>query len=442
MSRAHQHTFFGLVAYCVVGCSWNRFTELKEDAPVVRLEPSDSYSGSFGAALSAAENSRRAELYVAGKEFARGGLVYSLGREEDPQPNPTDDGHCPTRDGQDRCGAVEQPVGLTVGISRSGEHELCFISGYGTVMGDEGLFTRCDDNVRFVYPVPSDVRSGLAAPANPASPRSLELATNRGSDQLLVAATKDQGRVWYYRPLEREPLDIPKPTESGDDFGSAVAVARVSGGHLIAVGAPDAAEVWLYLATSSAVTEIGCLTGPEGFGRRITSGDVNGDEEQDLVIASEKKVTVHSGGVLGALEPSAEGADCRASEPDDDGLLAELECRSTEETTGCGASQFGASLAVADVDGDKLGEIFVGAPRMAVRDLARAGAVLAYDGDGDFLHVQIVSDAEEKDAFGTSLVAIGQGDRDIVAVGAPGEDSVYLLYCAGKSDGNGSPRCE
>jgi hypothetical protein len=78
---------------------------------------------------------------------------------------------------------------------------------------------------------------------------------------------------------------------------------------------------------------------------------------------------------------------------------------------------------------------------MAVREVTRAGAVLAYDSDGDFLQVQIVSDPEEKDAFGTSLAAVGQGGRDIVAVGAEGEGSAYLLYCAGKSDGGGSPRC-
>lgn len=431
-----------ILTSCVFGCSWNRFTELKENAPVVRLSPSESYSGSFGSALAVAENSESAELYVAGKEFAGGGLVFSLGVDDSPQPNPTDEGQCPSRDGQDRCSAVLQPVGLNVGISNSGEHELCFLSGFGTISGKEGLWTRCADNFRFIYSVPDDVRAGLAEPRNAAELRALRLATNRGSDQLLVAATKGQSRAWFYPPLENTPSDLVTPEDAGDDYGGALAVAKVENGHLVGIAAPDAAEVWLFFIEDAAVTELGCLSGREGFGRSLTSGDVDGDGEQDLVIAAEDEVTVHSGAVLASLGAVGSAGRCSARAPEEDGLLAELSCQSTDETSGCSTSQFGASLAVADVDGDGAGEIFVGAPRMAVRDLSRAGAVLAFDSDGDFLHVQIVSDPEEKDAFGTSLAAIRQSGRDIVAVGAEGEDSTYLLYCAGKSDGDGSPRCQ
>jgi hypothetical protein len=430
----------GLLASLAVGCSWNRFTELKKDAPVVRLEPSDSHSGAFGIALAVAENDKSAELYVAGKEYAEGGLVYSLGAEEDPQPNPTDENHCPGRDGLDRCSAVQRPVGLDVAMSRTGEHELCFISGFGTIDGQEGLWTRCADNFRFVYPVPSDVRALLGAPRADGA-RGLKLANNRGPDQLVVAVTQGHARAWFYEPLGNVPLDLVTPTDAGADFGDSVAVAHVQDGHLVAIAASAAAEVWLYLVVGDVATQLGCLTGPPGFGRELASGDVDGDGEQDLVIASEDEITIHSGATLAASTPAGAAGSCSERAVLDDGFLAELTCRSTEETSGCGASDFGASLIVADVDGDGAGEIFVGAPRMAVREVTRAGAVLAYDSDGDFLQVQIVSDPEEKDAFGTSLAAVGQGGRDIVAVGAEGEGSAYLLYCAGKSDGGGSPRC-
>lgn len=426
---------------CVAGCSWNRFTELKKDTPVVRLSPSDSYSGSFGVALAVAENSRRAELYVAGKEYAEGGLVYSLGTDEDPQPNPTDEGHCPARDGLDRCSAVERPVGLDVAVSSAGEHELCFVSGFGTVEGDEGLWTRCDDNFRFAYPVPADVRAGLAQGAEDGPRRQLRLAANRGAEQLLVATTAAQARAWFYPPLENTPLDLATPSEAGGDFGSAVAVAKVEGGHLVAIAAPLSGEVWFYLINGDAVTELGCIEGPESFGHELASGEVDGDGEQDIVIAAEDEITIYSGAALASLDALGIAGTCQSVGLGEEGAIAELACQSTDETSGCGASAFGASLTVADVDDDGAGEIFVGAPRMAVRGLARAGAVLAYDSDGDFLHVQIVSDPEEKAAFGTSLATVRQGGRDIVAVGAEGEDGAYLLYCAGKSDGDGSSRC-
>lgn len=425
----------------LVGCSWNRFTQLKEDTPVVQLSPSDSYSGSFGVALSVAENSQHAELYVAGKAFAEGGLVYSLGLDDDPQPNPTDERQCPSRDGQNRCSAVERPVGLNVGVSNSGEHELCFISGFGTIDGDEGLWTRCSDNFQFIYPVPSDVRAGLGAPREEGPPRSLQLAVSRGSEQLLVVATRGQSRAWFYPPLENTPLDLATPENAGDDFGGAVAVAKVQSGHLVAVAAPEAAEVWLYHIEGDEVTELGCLGGKDGFGRRLTSGDVDGDGEQDLVIASEDEVTVHSGATLASRGAIGRAGACSALGSEEDALMAELSCQLTEETSGCSTSQFGESLTVADVDGDGAGEIFVGAPRMVVRDVTQAGAVLGFDSDGEFLQAQIISDPEAKDALGTSLAAIRQSGRDIVAVGAEGEDRVYLLYCAGKSDGDGSPRC-
>lgn len=425
----------------MIGCSWSRFTKLKTDTPVLRLEPADSYSGGFGVSLTVAENAEQVELYVGGNAYSKGGLVYSLGVEEDPEPNPTDESHCSASQGQDRCRAATRPVGLNRATSGSSEHELCFVSGYGTVDGSEGLWTRCDDNFQFTFPVPADVRAGLDAPRGDGPARNLRLATNRGDDQLLVASTSAQRRMWFYEPLDDEPVDIPTPAEAGDDFGDAVAVAKVSGGHLVLASAPSSGEVWIFRVEGGTPEELGCLSGGEGFGRELVSGDVDGDGDQDFVIASSGVVSVHSGSELSALGPSSPGSTC-AELASDDGLLFSVSCTSTDDTTGCGASGFGDALAVADTDGDGEGEVFVGAPRMSVRELTRGGAVLAYDSDGDFLQAQIVSDVEEKDLFGFSLASARQGSRDIVVVGAEGAREVYLLYCAGKSDGAGSPRCQ
>jgi hypothetical protein len=126
----------------------------------------------------------------------------------------------------------------------------------------------------------------------------------------------------------------------------------------------------------------------------------------------------------------------------DDPELVRFVCEGTEESTGCGVSRFGQALAIADVDDDGRGEVFVGAPRMEVRGMSRAGAVLAYDQAGEIIDVLIVSDGDEKDELGASLVALPQGSRDIVAVGASGSAQIFLYYCAAGSDGGGSPRCK
>src|SRR5690606_23051861 len=239
------------------GCAWGRFTKMKNNAPVVRLTPPDSYEGAFGRSLAVAEGKDAAELYVGGTEYARGGLVYSLGGSDDPVMNPTDEAHCPTRDGSDTCGAVEGPLGLDRSWSPDNERDFCFISGYGTIAGRQGLFTRCNDTSQFVYPVPSDVRAGLSAAQDRENPRSLQLATTRGPDQLIVAATKAQKRAWFYTPLSGDPVDIETPSAAGEDFGAAVAVMRVSGVHLLAVSAPSAEEVWLYRVEDGAIVGLG-----------------------------------------------------------------------------------------------------------------------------------------------------------------------------------------
>src|SRR5688572_27685970 len=108
-------------AVLLSACSWSRFNKLKDDAPVVRLLPPDSYKGRFPASLSVATLEDRVELYAAGSERATGGLVYSLGDGEDPEPNPTDESQCPGAEGGDFCDSVLRPAGLNQSWTPSGE---------------------------------------------------------------------------------------------------------------------------------------------------------------------------------------------------------------------------------------------------------------------------------------------------------------------------------
>lgn len=433
-----------LVALGTVGgaCDWGRFNKVKRDAPVVRLEPSDSYSGQYAVTLSTAHLDSRVELYVGGSARSRGGLVYSLGSAENPQPNPTDEAHCPGQEGADFCDTVAIPAGLNQATDSSGDlHDLCFVSGYGTIADSEGLWTRCEDGFQMVLPVPSDTEPGLGDSDND-PPRGLALATNRGGERVLLAATSAQARAWYYEPLTRDPIDVPTPTAAPSDFGARVAVAQLSTGYLFAISAPEAAQVWLYRAEGATVEPIGCLSGSSEFGRSLSTGEIDGDGEEDLLIADDTDVTAFSGASLGSAPAVANTDACEFDASVDDAEIARFICEATDESTGCGVSEFGQALAIADVDGDGMGEVFVGAPRMEVRGMSRAGAVLAYDQQGDRIDLLIVSDGDEGDELGASLAALPQGSREIVAVGATGSTQVFLYYCAAGSDGDGSERCK
>lgn len=430
------------VAALSTGCNWARFTKLKKDAPAVRFEPPDSYSGQYADTLTVAWNDERSELYVGGLPRSTGGLVYSLGNDDNPQPNPTDSEHCPGSGGGDFCDTVTIPAGLNQSWTPGNDtEELCFVSGYGNIDQDVGLWTRCDNGLQFVFPVPSDTEAGLSAEASEPA-RELVLATNRSGPQLLLAATSAQGRAWFYEPLTGTPLDVPEPTTSPASFGSRVAVARTASGHLLAVSAPDEAQVWLYRAVGSSIEAIGCLSGGERFGRTLVSGDVDGDGNDDFVVADDEIVAAYSGALLDASPGGVPSDSCDLDSSVNDPKLLELSCENTDETTGCGVSRFGEAIAVVDVDGDGEGEVFVGAPRMEARGMSRAGTVLAYDSQGDLLDVVLVSDIAEKDEFGGSLAAVPQGEREILAVGAVGSNEVFLFYCAAGSDGEGSARCK
>lgn len=411
----------------------------------MRLLPSDSYSGRFPESLSVASVDGRVELYAAGAERATGGLVYSLGDGEDPEPNPTDESHCPGAEDGDFCDTLLRPTGLNQSWSPSGDvRELCFVSGFGTVEDDQGLWVRCDDGYQFTIPVPGDTVSALSArpSEDDDGPRGLSVTSNQEGEQILLAGASSLRRAWFYEPLSGDPIDVPTPDGAGDEFGATLGVLVVASGHLLAVSSPDAGQIWFYRVNAGAADPIGCLEGEVGLGQVITAGDIDGDGEEDLLVSADGRVRAYSGAALSDLSGGASLSNCAVAAESAALDLLSIECESTGDISGCGASEFGSALAIADVDGDGKGEIFVGAPRIEARGVSRSGATLAYDSEGKFTDILVVSDAKEGDELGSSLLRVPQGERDIVAAGATGSRELYLFYCAAGSDGNGSARCK
>ena len=163
-------------------------------------------------------------------------------------------------------------------------------------------------------------------------------------------------------------------------FGSSVALARVNADtDLIAVGAPDAGHVWLYRAAkryrpgnpSVAWEDRSCSVA------RWRQVALTPTRSGDLVISDAENVWVFDGLALSTL-PATTSEACGLAGLPEKALLGTFGCGTDGNISGCDQSDFGVSLAVGDFDGNRNGDIAVGAPGMTVRGVDNAGAVLIY----------------------------------------------------------------
>jgi hypothetical protein len=309
------------------------------------------------------------------------------------------------------------------------EEEHCFVTGVEP-SGQGGLPVRCkSSNVTLELPEWSTLTETNVG--------AWRLAADLGPSPLLAVASPREGRAWYYPPGTTMTVELTSgvaPPPPG--FASDVVVMRLGSdrfsSRLVAISALD--EVWLFrvgFPEPETSIRIGCLGQRPGFGKRLTSGDVDGDGYADLVVADAEFVTVFSGGAL-AMMGEQDSPACALSSLPAAGILASVSCASGGLTSGCVDAEFGASLAVADLDGDLDGELLVGAPEMTVAG-ERRGAVLIYDAEGLEPHAlteSVTSDSLPPGArFGATLAVVPGQHTDAIVVGAPAAGEVYLATC-------------
>jgi len=440
--RLHRSWWLpSLAALTLLGCGWDRFDQLREDTPVLGLETPPQILEDFGATLAALPAGDRTSVLIGGPPRTSVAVVYLVGQDEDARAAPTDDrDYCPASNGSRMCLLAAQPASLASARAPDGRaHANCYVTGVGRAVNDMGLWTGCEDTAEFALPVPADIQAAVVDPAlaGSSSP-DVVLASEPVIDSALVAGVGDLERAFYYEPNSIVPLDLVPAFPAAQTFGATVAALGVAGGRVLAVGAPNAAEVHFFFADGTLPVHLGCWSGSSGLGRTLATGDFDGDGTADLAVSDDTEVRVLSGALLGAL-PATTDTSCTLGV--DPLLLATLSCDNFGEARDCAGSRFGVSLGIADFDGDGAAEVAVGAPRMTVRGLSDAGAVLIFDQAGDVVDARYVSTAAPDQLFGARLATLPQSGRDILAVTAPGASAASIVYCATIAGSGNSPRC-
>ncbi|HVU05049.1 MAG TPA: FG-GAP repeat protein [Polyangiaceae bacterium] len=452
-----------LLALLLPACSWSRFDDVGENAPVVILRKPAKYP-SFGFSLATALNpDKSSRVFVGGTSGHTPGSVFELGLGTTPITDAIDTGACA------QGGPDDAPCFLGTSVAGVGSADVggktpgtqCFVMGVGKAAGspEYGLIGRCQDTTEYTLTVPPDVLQKVIKEeilGQPAPNAPIVLAADEGQTAAIAAAAPVQGFAWYYQPgtVARSiahPVPLVGPAKGKESkYGSALAVLRL-GFHsddtvdrrIVAVGSPEPGNVWLFEGDGSG-NKVGCLGGIAGLGRTLASGPVDGDAFDDLVVADDQNVTVFSGAALAALEP-ADDVTCSLAALPPHGIIASFGCGSRDSVGGCPGG-FATSLAVGDLDGDQDGEVIVGAPFMTAREKGAAGAVLVYDAEGPspdaLTDLLFLASADENDALGTAVAAAPIDGRDVIVAGAPGGGRTAVFYCSALGGAASGSRCQ
>ncbi len=428
-----------------LACSWSRFDDIENEPPVELLEQPEELHFGFGNSVAVAAEGDSVVALVTGIAPLSRGASFQVGRNESTATESSDRDYCESSGADRTCSLATRPAGLGRALAPSGEERLCFAIGFGVAAGSAGVVARCGNETEFALPVPDGVAVPVDAPsvAQEAGVTIPELVLGADADEApsLLAASPTQAKAWRYEPLSDVPEELTPSRPAPAGYGKSLAVARVPGARIYALGAPDAGEVWLFRAAAGeAAVPLGCLASA-GLGRSLAAGSVDGDDGDELLVTDDEGVHLVSGAALASVAPEPD-AECGFGWLPDGALLGLATCQTNGDTAGCPASQFGASVTVADLDGDGTGEVAVGAPNLRVRGEGGAGAVLIYDfraGGLDFVDTRILSSAESGDQLGASLATAKQSTRDVLVAGVPGRDLAAVLYCNALS--SNSPRC-
>jgi hypothetical protein len=422
----------GLACLAATGCSPVAFEDLRDEAPIFALERPSGYPRlAFGSVLTAFGGE------LAGVPVSRVAVNAGPSTPILVFPGWTPNGlglGPPLYDLCDDTADCDAGTGMgLVGVPRwragtPGEGEMCV---FATSAAAGTITVRCESNGGTVETLRGGLGEGFGA----------SIATSESVQAVAVVGAPDAfsgaGRVWRVADaMAPEAIELPADTApAGGRLGSAVAASALGSDALVAASAPDAGRVVVLVQgpTAADVSVRACIDDPiEGFGGALAFGDVTGDGRAELFIGSAGSEVVRM--YDGASLPDPGGCGPWGSPPVD------IVCPQVRGVS-CGSTQFGASLAVGDVDGDGFGDLVVGAPGAIVEGEVGAGAVYVIAGraaglDAGRSDVLTLSSPAADDRLGAvvGVMPSNLGDERTPRVepvaGAPGRDVVGVFLCS------------
>ena len=329
------------------------------------------------------------------------------------------------------------------------DHLGCAVVGYGRVTTDAtnyGPVMVCADGQTFTLSgAPgSKIDEGLKL-LNPTTIAAVRvsfaaLPGSTGNNAHIVMGSEADGAAWYWPAANAgdSPRTVPAPTDAkAGRFGAATAIGHAGAMPMVLVAAPDNGRVHAYIAgTDGELSPLACLGGDKGLGTALVVGDVDKDGMDDVVATMGNAIVLF----LGKNRPTTPGTgDCPAAWPPEPTRLLCADFFGG----GCDGAQFGASLAIGDLDGNGTMEVAVGAPGASYQGVPGAGAVFLFTPSVSPLVADVrgLSQPATGDAFGAAVSIAKVGTQDTLAVGARGKGAAYVTWCTRLPGTPSTPRC-
>jgi|GEM_PF-1550095 len=363
------------------------------------------------------------------------------------------------------------------GIDGAGDDFSCIATPAGAVgltggLTDERMLFRCETNANRILPV--NIEDGIDLGASSVGLRAISNAGCRprshGVGLALFGAPRahDQtGGLFVARALpgisideiDLSALTLPANASLGaqiaaiplDDDRALVAIAARSDERL---AAPMVVVMTLTGSPGGvSATVHACLSGTgDGFGRSLAIGDLTGDGSPEIAIgggdrrngaeSTEAPIVIYdfatlSSASMAGCDGAAAPAAARTITCGDVPGLTCADLSITDRTT----TGFGASLAIAELNGDAIEDLVVGAPHARMNGVTsgavislRGASTLSALGQGEGGSAVIApSTARTGMLLGYSVSTIGGTDRHEIVAGAPGATDALVFFCSGLS---------